>query len=61
MKLIYVGRVEDAVTPSPRYAEQAAACRAIGMNIADDDYERIDTLHESNSVWTATLSNSLAN
>ena len=61
MKLIYVGRGEDVVKPSPRYAEVAAVCRAIGMDIADNDYERIDSLPESNSVWTATLSSALAN
>jgi hypothetical protein len=45
------GRVEDTFKPSPRYAEIAAACRAIGIDIADDDYERIDTLLESNLMW----------
>jgi len=62
MKLIDVtGRVEDVVKPSPRYAATAVVCRAMGMNIADDDYERIDSLPESNSVWAATLSSALAN
>ena len=51
MKIIH-GR--DVVKPSPRYAEIAVACRAIGMDIANDDYERIDTLVESNSMWTTT-------
>jgi len=60
MKLIS-GRVEDVVKPSPRYAKVAAACRERGMDIADDDYERIDSLPESNSVWMAILSTSLAN
>jgi hypothetical protein len=48
------GRVEDTFKPSPHYAEIAVACRAMGMDVANDDYERIDTLLESNSVW-ATL------
>jgi len=51
----------DGFKPSPRYAATAVVCRAMGMNIADDDYERIDSLPESNSVWTATLSSALAN
>ena len=51
MKIIYG---QDAVKPSPRYAEIAVACRAMGMDIANDDYERIDTLVESNSMWTTT-------
>jgi hypothetical protein len=55
MKLTYVtGRVEDVVKPSPRYAEVAMACSEMGMDIANDDYERIDTLLESNSMWTTT-------
>lgn len=58
MKIIYVtGRVEDVVKPSSRYAEIAVVCRAMGMDIADDDYERIDTLVESNSLWTTALAN----
>ena len=48
------GRVEDTFKPASHYAEIAAACRAMGMDIANDDYEKIDTLLESNSVW-ATL------
>jgi hypothetical protein len=28
--------------PSPRYAEIAAMCRALGFNVNDDDYEYID-------------------
>jgi hypothetical protein len=48
------GRVEDVVKPSPRYSEIAVACRAMGMDIADGNYERIDTLVESNSMWTTT-------
>jgi len=28
--------------PSPRYREIAEACRAMGMNVKDDDYEFID-------------------
>jgi hypothetical protein len=54
-------RAEDVMKPSPRYAEVAATCRAMGLNIADNDYERIDDLPESNSVWTAALSSALAN
>jgi hypothetical protein len=42
------GRVEDIFKPSPRCAEIAVACRAIGVDIADEDYERIDALLESN-------------
>lgn len=51
MKFIY-GREEDFPKPSPRYAEIGAACRAMGMDIADDDYERVDNLVDSNSMWT---------
>ena len=32
--------------PHPRYAEIAAACRACGMDIADDDFELIDSMSE---------------
>jgi hypothetical protein len=46
------GRVEDVFKPASHYAEIAVACRAMGMDIANDDYEKIDTLLESNSVWT---------
>jgi hypothetical protein len=28
--------------PSTRYAEMAAMCRELGLNVADDDYEYID-------------------
>jgi len=49
-------RVEDTFKPASRYAEIAVACRAMGMDIADGDYEKIDTLLETNSVW-ATPSN----
>ena len=48
------GRVEDTFKPASHYAEIAAACRTMGTDIADDDYEKIDTLLERNSVW-ATL------
>ena len=48
------GRVEDTLKPASHYAEIAATCRTMGMDIADDDYETIDTLLETNSVW-ATL------
>lgn len=48
------GRVADTFKPAPHYAEVAVACRTMGMDIANDDYEKIDTLLESNSVW-ATL------
>jgi hypothetical protein len=48
------GRVEDLVRPAGHYADIAVACRAMGVDIANDDYEKIDTLLESNSVW-ATL------
>ena len=48
------GRVEDTFKPASYYADIAAACRAMGLDIANDDYEKIDTLLESNSVW-ATL------
>lgn len=48
------GRVEDAIKPAAHYAEIAVACRAMGMDIANGDYEKIDALLESNSVW-ATL------
>jgi len=48
------GRVEDTFKPASRYAEIAVACCAMGMDIANDDYEKIDTLLETNSVW-ATL------
>jgi hypothetical protein len=44
------------VKPAPYYAEIAVACRAMGMDIANDDYEKIDTLRESNSVWTTLAS-----
>ena len=50
---IVSGRVEDTFKPAARYAEIARACRAMGMGIRDDDYEKIDTLLESNSVWAA--------
>lgn len=50
------GRVGDVVKPAARYADIAVACRAMGMDIANDDYEKIDTLLESNSMWT-TLAN----
>jgi hypothetical protein len=52
MKIID-GRVEDVVKPSPRYAEAAAACREMDMDIADDDYERIDSLLED--MWVSPL------
>jgi len=29
--------------PSPRYAQQAAAMRSVGIEIRDDEYERIDS------------------
>ena len=45
------GRVEDTFKPASHYAEIAMACRAMGMDIANDDYEKIDNLLESNSVW----------
>lgn len=45
------------VKPAPYYAEIAVACRAMGMDIANDDYEKIDSLRESNSVWLTTPSN----
>jgi hypothetical protein len=48
------GRVEDTFKPASRYAEIAVACRAMGIDIANDDYEKIDAMLESNSVW-ATL------
>jgi hypothetical protein len=32
--------------PSPRYAQMAAAFRAMGVSIKDDDYEKIDSLLE---------------
>jgi hypothetical protein len=32
--------------PSPRYAQMAAAIRAMGVSIKDDDYEKIDALLE---------------
>jgi len=51
---IVEGRVEDTFKPAPHYAEIAVACRAMGMDIANDDYEKIDTLLETNSMW-ATL------
>jgi hypothetical protein len=53
---IFEGRVEDTFKPAPHYAEIAVACRAMDMNIANDDYEKIDTLLESNSVWTRLAS-----
>lgn len=45
------GRVEDRFKPASRYAEIAAACRAMGMEIANVDSEKIDTLLESNLMW----------
>ena len=32
--------------PNKRYAQIAAACRASGMDIADDDFELIDAMSE---------------
>ena len=46
------GPAENVIKPAAHYAEIAAASRAMGMDIANDDYEQIDTLRESNSVWT---------
>jgi hypothetical protein len=46
------GRVEDTFKPAPRYAEIVVTCRAMGMDIANDDYEKIDAMLESNSIWT---------
>ncbi len=31
------GRPEDTFKPAPHYSEIAVACRAMGMNVADDD------------------------
>jgi len=50
------GRVEDTFKPASHYADIAVACRAMGMDIANDDYERIDSLLESNSMWTTLAS-----
>jgi len=50
------GPAENLVKPATYYAEIALACRAMGMDIANDDYEKIDTLRESNSVWAALAS-----
>jgi hypothetical protein len=47
------GRAEDRFKPAPHYAEVAAACRAMGMDISNDDYEQIDAMLESNSMWAA--------
>jgi hypothetical protein len=55
------GRVEDLLKPAPHYAEVAMACRAMGMDIANDDYERIDTLLESNSVWATSYTKDASN
>ena len=51
------GPTENVIKPARHYADIAAACRAMGMDIADDDYETIDTLRESNSMWTTTPAN----
>jgi len=50
------GPTENVIKPAAHYAEIAAASRAMGMDIANDDYEEIDTLRESNSVWTTLAS-----
>jgi len=44
------GGVKDVFRPASHDAEIAVACRAMGMDVANDDYEKIDTLLESNSV-----------
>ena len=46
------GCAEDTFRPAGRYAEIAQASRAMGLKIADDDYEKIDAMLESNSTWT---------
>jgi hypothetical protein len=46
------GRVEDTFKPASHYAEVAVACRSMGMDIANQDYEKIETLLESDSVRT---------
>jgi hypothetical protein len=51
------GPTENVIKPAAHYAEIAAASRAMGMDIANDDYEEIDTLRESNSVWMTTPAN----
>ena len=51
------GPTENVIKPAAHYAEIATASRAMGMDIANDDYEEIDTLRESNSVWMTTLAN----
>jgi hypothetical protein len=53
---IISGRAEDMFKPAAHYAEIAAACRAMGMDISNDDYEQIDALLESNSVWATVPS-----
>ena len=54
------GRVEDTFKPALHYAEIAVACRAMGMDISNDDYEKIDTLLESNSMWASLPSDTSA-
>ena len=46
MILIIKNPKDNPFKPHPRYAETARACRAMGMNIADDDYEKIDAMSD---------------
>jgi hypothetical protein len=55
--LIVDGCAERIVKPAGRYAEIAAASRAMGFNIEDHDYEKIDALLEGPSDPSDTLIN----
>ena len=44
MKFTIVSDRTSAPKPSPRYAQLAATWRAAGMNIKDDEFERIDAI-----------------
>ena len=43
-------RYAELPQPAPYYAEFATTCRAMGVNIANDDYEKIDDIVAGNSL-----------
>ena len=49
------GPAEGTFKPAPYYAEVAMACRAVGMDIRDDDYDRIEALLEMNARRATTV------
>jgi hypothetical protein len=46
---MFKGPTQNLFKPHPRYAEAAKAARALGMDVADDDYEKIDAMVENES------------